>query len=264
MKASTKRPITPERLSFAHDQGVATLFRSTDDTDRAFVIATGFGAVPELYFELADELAHFGYHVLVPDIISPFGDEDPNQTITYKARRIVMALDALSHKTVLHGAEIVGHSFGGVCAVEAAAQLTQELVAIHLLSSLGFGGAINESGVVNVRQVPGFYLSEVLGATRHLNRFLGFSALKAELAVMANIPERLKEIQEMKTIPNNYMTNRLGHICSKEKVYVAPKDHIIDPKPTRLAYGAVVDIHSKATHFAPATHGAHVAHSLVA
>lgn len=256
--------IEPIRVELAGGESFATVFYAPHDTGRAFVGATGFGATSELYFDLAAELARQGFHVIIPDIHTPLKGEDPSKTLEFKARRIAMAIELLVQSVDIDELNAFGHSFGGPCVVEAANQLTTHLDSIHLVSSVGFGGVINQNGTLHVGQVPGFYAHELLGAARHPSRFLGATALRRQLELMSNIPQRVHEIREIQSLPDTYMTQKLPTLPLKTRVYVADRDHVVHPEPTRRAVADVVSIHRNATHFAPTTHGRHVAHQLTA
>lgn len=265
--ARNKERLIPEVLPIRNGEGEMHVFRSVEDTDRLIEVATGFTAIPELYYELAETIALGGWaNVVIPDLNSPLSwEEETDNSLAYRAERLRLVAEEVGKHTQINAVDLLGHSYGGATAAEATVDFPYPIEVLHLICSVGFGGVVIEDAARFRGQAVQAYTNEILGITRHahLRRYLGFNALKKELGVMRAAKHRISDLRGIVSVTPERMVELINALKARVVVdaQVAPRDHFVHPGPTIELLGRdnVVDIHPKANHLAPCTYGGHVA-----
>jgi len=256
-----KKQQSPEikRLPLAEGDAGYILVQSPEPDGRKAIIGHGFMSTPEHYLGMAETLARTGCDVGLVDYGEPLKDESDELPSVYKWRRMCMTMEAMGDADSWIAA---AHSYGGV---PLARLLRDAPVSVDLalfLSSLGFG----EPQKVNPSRFPDvmrMYGSELIAAVLHPRHIINPSAVKGQVGALVHRTQRIRELEEITSLECDFSVEpikRAKVVGVKVLVAVAPRDHVVPPhSAVESMEGDVVEIHPKADHFAPITHGNHVA-----
>lgn len=260
-------PINREKFPLAGGEGGYFVVNSPAADGRVINVAGGFCSVPYRYFKMADELACLGWTVVIPDLSRPLQGENPETPVVNKCNRIRMALEDLGTRLPIEGFRSAGHSYGGPAEAGLIDDAPYELHGLDFINALGHG-KMDDSAVEALKQAVGFCLHEGKSIVTAPLDFMGLKALRAHVSVLADRTNRRHELQEIRAMDDFIVpyVERAKKAGVPVRFFVSVHDHVVRPGPTIEAVGAsnVFSIHENANHFAPNTHGRHVAHLLTA